>query len=87
MTKTAISEILDVISTNFRKAEVDSLLTTKSLAKILDISPGAIMNMRSQGNTDLPPHIIIGKRLVRYRIQDVVEWIQGKAQENGRMKL
>ena len=52
-----------------------SLLTTEVTAKFLDMSPGTLRWWRSIGKG--PPFVKCGEA-VRYKIEDLEEWIQSR---------
>jgi excisionase family DNA binding protein len=53
--------------------EIDGLLTTVELAKLLNISPKTVRKWRYERNL---PAIKVGKRLVRYRKKDILAWLK-----------
>ena len=65
---------------NFVSETIDScrLITTKQLAAILAVKPQTIEKWRHEDALDLPPVVKIG-RLVRYRLADVEEFLNGIA--------
>lgn len=56
-----------------------ALLTTDQLAEMLNIAPGTIRNWRTR--REGPPAVILGGGLVRYRPQDVADWIASQVEE------
>ena len=53
------------------------LLPTSWLAQRLNVSVTTIERLRSQGSSDLPPHITIGKS-IRYDDRVVEAWLQNR---------
>ena len=86
--KLALNEIIESFRNAEKRFEEDPAfeyyLTTKDLAKILNMTPGAIINLRHQGDADLPQHITIGNRTVRYPMSAVIKWSREKAEKQGR---
>ena len=62
-------------------AEKDQLLSIEDTAALLGVQPGTLATWRSTKRYDLP-WIKIGRK-VRYRLRDVLEWIDSR-QELGR---
>lgn len=59
-------------------SKVTALLSLRQLAEVMGISYGYIRILKSQRPEELPPHIIIGGGLIRYRATDVDAWIAAK---------
>ena len=59
-------------------SKITALLTLRQLAEVLGVSYGWIRILKSQKPEALPPHIIIGGGLIRYRASDVDAWICAK---------
>lgn len=58
--------------------EEDKLLTTKEVAEYLGIAENTICQYRMTG---IGPRYIKLGRMVRYRLNDVIEWIDKKMKE------
>jgi excisionase family DNA binding protein len=56
---------------------MDKLMTRKELAEMLGLSPATLARWKRAGE-DSPPCIKIGKS-VRYRREDVMEWLYRRA--------
>lgn len=56
---------------------VNGLLTDKELAKYLRVSLPTIHRWRASGEGPTPRKL--GKKLVRYRLEDANAWIEGRA--------
>ena len=56
---------------------VTALLSLRQLAEVLGISYRSILNLRSRNPEELPKPIYIG-RVLRFRADDVDEWIRSK---------
>ena len=54
----------------------DALLHTAEAAFLLGLSPRTLETLRLRG--DGPPFVMVTKRAVRYRRQDLLEWIQAR---------
>src|SRR5947209_5615659 len=67
---------VDTILRRFSK-ESDALLTTREVADWLGVSPIWVEIGRSKGYG--PPFIKIGPRYIRYRPDDVVEWMKSRS--------
>lgn len=61
---------------NTRK-QFEALVDTPTAAKLLAISASSLSRYRASGEVRIP-HVVIGKRLVRYRLSD----LQRFAEEN-----
>lgn len=59
--------------------KVTALLSFRQMAEILGISYRSFLNLRSRCPEELPKPISIGG-VLRYRADDVDEWIRGKKQ-------
>ena len=57
--------------------KVTTLLSLRDLAEVLGISYRSILNLRSKHPEELPKPILIG-RVIRFRAEDVDEWIWSK---------
>lgn len=55
---------------------MEDLITTKELADRLGIARGTVQNWRSQKSG--PPYKRIGAKAIRYRLKDVLRWMEGK---------
>ena len=53
----------------------DHLLTTKDLAKYINLKPATIMKWRREPELDYPKFIKLGKRRIRYKKSDVEAWL------------
>ena len=60
--------------------KVTTLLSLRDLAQVLGISYRSVLNLRSRHPEELPQPIYIG-RVIRFRAEDVDEWIWSKKQE------
>lgn len=58
---------------------MSDLLTIDGLAELLGVSRSTVMNLRKSG--DGPKEVTIGARVVRFRRDDVVEWLDSHARE------
>jgi excisionase family DNA binding protein len=54
------------------------LLNTREAAVFLGISKPTLDCWRSQGNPHQPPHVKVGTKLVRYRREDLVAWLESR---------
>lgn len=54
----------------------DALLHTVEAAFLLGLSPRTLETLRLRG--DGPPFVMVTKRAVRYRRQDLIEWIRAR---------
>lgn len=57
----------------------EPLLSQKTVAKLLDLSPRSLEAWRLRG--DGPPFVRISKRCVRYRRSEVELWLSSRAQQ------
>lgn len=55
----------------------EDLITTEQLATMLSVPVGRLKKARVTGD-DGPPFMKLGKRLVRYRLGDVRDWLATK---------
>jgi hypothetical protein len=53
------------------------LMTTDELAVVLRRSPQSIRNSRSEGSTDIPPHLRVGGRIF-YNRDTVEKWLASR---------
>jgi predicted DNA-binding transcriptional regulator AlpA len=60
-------------------AEDDELMTEEQVAKLLTVSVSTVKRLRVSGEG--PRHIRISERVVRYRRQDVLDWMRQRAEE------
>jgi excisionase family DNA binding protein len=58
---------------------VDNLITTKQLAEYLNLSEQVLYLWRKQKKG--PPYITVGAKFIRYRKNDVEEWITNNNNE------
>jgi len=58
------------------------LLVTKQVADLLGISASTLEKARSTGIGNYPPYIKVG-RCVRYRLADVLAWLEKNRHEVG----
>lgn len=56
----------------------DELWTVTELAKFLRKSPWSVY--QRMGTDEMPPHIRLSERSVRFRRADVMEWLEGRKQ-------
>jgi predicted DNA-binding transcriptional regulator AlpA len=61
-------------------AEEDDLMTEEQVAKLLTVSVSTVKRLRVSGEG--PRHIRISTRVVRYRRQDVLDWMRQRAEES-----
>jgi predicted DNA-binding transcriptional regulator AlpA len=59
--------------------EDDELMTEEQVAKLLTVSVSTVKRLRVSGEG--PRHIRISERVVRYRRQDVLDWMRQRAEE------
>ena len=52
---------------------IDGLLTTDQVARCLNVSPKTIRKWRYERSL---PAVKVGTRLVRYRKEDILEWLK-----------
>jgi excisionase family DNA binding protein len=57
-----------------------SLLTREDLAEYLGVSVVTVDDWRRQGIG--PVRMVLGKNLVRYRLEDVEEWLQSRRESS-----
>ncbi len=57
----------------------DNLLNTEQVADLAGLSPRTIKQMRQTGNG--PRYFRLGERTIRYKREDINEWIEKKYQE------
>jgi predicted DNA-binding transcriptional regulator AlpA len=60
-------------------ADEDDLMTEEQVAKLLIVSVSTVKRLRVSGEG--PRHIRISQRVVRYRRQDVLDWMRQRAEE------
>lgn len=60
----------------------EKLLVTKQVADLLGISASTLEKARSTGIGNYPPYIKVG-RCVRYRLADVLTWLEKNRHEVG----
>jgi predicted DNA-binding transcriptional regulator AlpA len=60
-------------------AEDDELMTEEQVAKLLTVSVSTVKRLRVSGEG--PRYIRISPRVVRYRRQDVLDWMQRQTEE------
>jgi predicted DNA-binding transcriptional regulator AlpA len=60
-------------------AEEDDLMTEEQVAKLLTVSVSTVKRLRVSGEG--PRSIRISERVVRYRRQDVLDWLRRRAEE------
>jgi predicted DNA-binding transcriptional regulator AlpA len=60
-------------------AEDEELMTEEQVAKLLTVSVSTVKRLRVSGEG--PRSIRISKRVVRYRRQDVLDWMRQRAEE------
>ena len=53
----------------------ERLLDVKAVAKLLSISTSSVWRLRDRGQ--LPPPIQVGRRNVRWRLSDLLEFLKG----------
>ena len=63
----------------------NTLQPTSWLAKRLGLSVSTIERLRARGEGQLPPHLVIGRRTIRYDVAVVEDWLA--AQQHGRMSV
>lgn len=56
----------------------NSLQSTAWLAKRLGLSVSTIERLRAQNEGDLPPHLVVGRRTIRYDEAVVEGWLAGR---------
>jgi predicted DNA-binding transcriptional regulator AlpA len=59
--------------------EDEELMTEEQVAKLLTVSVSTVKRLRVSGEG--PRHIRISERVVRYRRQDVLDWMRERAEE------
>jgi predicted DNA-binding transcriptional regulator AlpA len=59
--------------------EGEDLMTEEQVAKLLTVSVSTVKRLRVSGEG--PRSIRISKRVVRYRRQDVLDWMRQRAEE------
>lgn len=52
---------------------IEELLTTDQVAKALNVTVKTVRKWRYEGQL---PAVKVGKRLVRYRMRDILEWLR-----------
>ena len=62
--------------------EADICLDTRTVARMLKISPSTLEKARSQGTGDYPNYLKFGGRTVRYRRRDVMSWLEAHLTAN-----
>lgn len=53
--------------------EISEYLTTEQVAEFLNVSVRTVRKWRYEGAIDA---VKVGRRLVRYRLRDVLEWLE-----------
>ena len=61
----------------------NTLQPTSWLAKRLGLSVSTIERLRARGDGQLPPHLVIGRRTIRYDVAVVEDWLA--ARQHGRV--
>ena len=56
----------------------NSLLSTAWLAKRLGLSVSTIERLRAQNAGELPPHLVVGRRTIRYDEAVVADWLSAR---------
>jgi predicted DNA-binding transcriptional regulator AlpA len=75
------SEILKYLPREEKNLPLEPLITEPVLADILGCSRRTLQQWR--GNGSGPPFLVLaGGRLVRYRVEDVQEWLQEQVSKN-----
>ncbi len=62
------------------EASSSVLLNTRQAAEMLNISPQTLMYLRVQGNG--PLYVRLGRRMIRYRDEDLLAWIAASARKS-----
>lgn len=57
---------------------MEKLMTKQELAEFLKLSPYTVEYLRKKKGM---PYLKLGKKTVRYRIEDVVEWLKQKTEK------
>lgn len=52
-------------------------MTEQDLARLLNVSVSTVKRLRAEGTG--PPSLRIGKRAIRYRREDVEQWLRRRA--------
>lgn len=60
---------------------MEKLMTTAEVAAYLNIQPATLEKARSTGLGNYPPYVKIG-RLIRYRLSDVMVWVEQNMRDN-----
>ncbi len=68
--------VLDVLGEHLRD-ERPTLLREVELARQLSCSQKTVMRLRREGM----PHVVLGENSPRYRLDDVVEWLNERKQQ------
>jgi predicted DNA-binding transcriptional regulator AlpA len=55
------------------------LLHTKQAEYLLGLAPNTLASWRYKGTPNQPPYITMGKNAVRYRQEDLDEWLDSRA--------
>lgn len=58
----------------------NTLQSTSWLAKRLGLSVSTIERLRSSGEGQLPPHLVIGRHTIRYDVAIVEDWLATRQQ-------
>lgn len=64
---------------------INTLQPTSWLAKRLGLSVSTIERLRSSGEGQLPPHLVIGRHTIRYDVIVVEDWLA--ARQHGRVSV
>lgn len=56
----------------------EELMTEQQLARLLNVSLSTVKRLRASGEG--PPAIKVGRRAIRYRREDVEEWLRKRAE-------
>jgi len=56
----------------------NTLQPTSWLAKRLGLSVSTIERLRTRGEGQLPPHLVIGQRTIRYDLAAVEDWLAAR---------
>lgn len=68
------SQVANQLNRSELIADRDRLLQAKSAAVVLDVSHRTLEGWRSRGFG--PPYLIVSGRSVRYRVKDLLKWIE-----------
>lgn len=59
----------------------EPLKTTAEISEFLSVSKSMIEKGRAAGNEKLPPFVQIGRSAIRYRMSDVLAWLETSIQK------